>query len=123
MEASCYIDSTGAPSFRAELVSRNEIVLGRVFSVTFKAESEDPIDGVQSHYCELDMIGRHFLINETKRAKKRHYTICNCMEKNMYKEYIRVLESFCNGKPVKTFKKELLREAYSKFVNITLKDY
>lgn len=44
------------------------------------------------------MIGKHYLINSLKAPEvKRHYTISNCMTKDVYEEYMRVIQHFKGG--------------------------
>ena len=41
----------------------------------------------------------HYLVWHNKNpSKKRHYTVCNCMEKRVYKEYLRIIEEFSKSK-------------------------
>ena len=56
---------------------------------------EYPIERVQKYYSKISQIGKHFLVfHRDYPNKKRHYTICNCMQKDVYEEYIRVLKAF-----------------------------
>jgi len=55
----------------------------------------DPVPGVQRYYSDISMIGRHFVVsNSLFPDKLRQYTICNCMEKSVYQEYLRLIETF-----------------------------
>jgi hypothetical protein len=68
-----------------------------VFSISF--ETNYSIRGVQSYYSDLDMLGRHYLIfNKMEKGKKRQYTICNVMEFDTYKQYLRAIRAFKTAK-------------------------
>jgi hypothetical protein len=55
----------------------------------------DPVPGVQRYYSDLATLGKHYLVhNALFPDKKRQYTICNCMEKTVYSEYLKVIETF-----------------------------
>jgi hypothetical protein len=47
----------------------------------------------------LDFLGKHYLIRNSANPRvKRHYTITNCMKKEVYKEYMRIIkEASING--------------------------
>jgi hypothetical protein len=39
------------------------------------------------------MIGKHYLVKRVSAPNvNRHYTISNCMRKDVYEEYIRIIE-------------------------------
>ena len=45
------------------------------------------------------MTGKHYLVACNKYPNlKRQYTICNVLQKNHYKEYLRVINEFLNQK-------------------------
>jgi len=55
----------------------------------------DVVPGVQRYYSDLSNLGKHYVVNNTLFPdKKRQYTICNCMEKTVYSEYVKVIEMF-----------------------------
>jgi hypothetical protein len=55
----------------------------------------DVVPGVQRYYSDLSTLGKHYVVNNTLFPdKKRQYTICNCMEKTVYSEYVKVIEMF-----------------------------
>jgi hypothetical protein len=40
----------------------------------------------------MDLFGKHYLVtSEQKQYLKRHYTVSNVMKREVYKEYIRVM--------------------------------
>jgi len=62
--------------------------------MTFELQESAP-KTVQRYYSDISMFGRHYVVSNTLfRDKKRQYTICNCMEKTVYTEYIKVIEAF-----------------------------
>ena len=52
-----------------------------------------------------------------KSGVKRHYTVSNCMQKEVYDEYIRVLNE---GGP---FNDNLINESDSRSITMTVKNY
>ena len=87
----CY-SKEGAPVFNASLAKRDEVVKN-VYTVALTMEKA--INGVQSYYGDVNMIGRHYLVyNKDGSDKKRQYTICNCMEQVVYEEYMNPIRSF-----------------------------
>ena len=55
----------------------------------------DVVPGVQRYYSDLNTLGKHYVVNNTLFPdKKRQFTICNCMEKTVYSEYVKVIEMF-----------------------------
>lgn len=78
-------------SFEAKLTSRVEVIPGSLYTAVFTAPS--PIEGVQRHYEDLRMIACHFLIQSDQGEKKRHYTVCNVMRKEVYADYMKVIDS------------------------------
>jgi hypothetical protein len=95
--------------------------------VTF--ETSKPVRGVQIYYSDLDMIGRHYLIFHKKDKKKRQYTVCNCLEHDAYKAYLRIIKAFKTAKPgvdsstLFQLKPSFLKEGPGNSVSITLKNY
>ena len=54
-----------------------------IYRVTF--EMSYPVEGVQKFYSDPGYLGKHYLIYQVDYPnKKRQYTICNCMEKQVY---------------------------------------
>jgi hypothetical protein len=61
-------------------------------TITFLALTQ--ARGIKRYYSDLNFIGKHFLIaSETNLNMKRHYTICNCMKKEHYNEYLRLMKA------------------------------
>ena len=55
----------------------------------------DAVPGVQRYYSDLGILGKHYVVYNTLFPdKKRQFTICNCMEKTVYSEYLKVIETF-----------------------------
>lgn len=48
------------------------------------------------YYSDIQMIGKHYLF-WNKKGIRRHYTISNCMEPQVYAEYMRVMKEFLKG--------------------------
>lgn len=74
------------------MISRSREVVPRdVYTVTFRVVGP-PVSGLQRHYEDLAMIGRHYVVSSGEKPdKKRQYTICNCMQTDSYNEYLRVI--------------------------------
>ena len=79
--APAFVKEEQAKSFDAILSDRVEISTDSIHTVTFKAI--DKVKGLQKHYNDIDMIGRHYLIQSDESDKKRHYTISNCMKNSV----------------------------------------
>jgi len=62
------------------------------------------------------MIGKHYLVGAND--KKRQYTICNCMEKESYKMYLKAMKTLTISSASKHFNEN----PTSKF-SLTIKDY
>ena len=74
--------------------------------------------GLRKHYSDISIIGKHFLVKSLKKSGvKRHYTVSNCMQKEVYDDYIRVLN---NGGP---FNESLINENESRSITMTVKNY
>ena len=55
-------------------------------------------EGVQYFYKDLEMIGKHYLIySEGNKSKKRHYTICNVLQKQTFKQYTKLIKNYLKG--------------------------
>ena len=64
-----------------------------MYSVVF--ESEESVVGLQGYYDDFDYFGKHFLVyHKDNKSKKRQYTLCNCMQTEVYNEYLRVIGVF-----------------------------
>jgi hypothetical protein len=48
-------------------------------------------------YEDLSFIGKHYLVWNQKGIR-RHYTISNCMKKNFYEEYLRLINEALDEK-------------------------
>ena len=60
LTASVFGTDQAAQTFVAVLSSRTAIVPNVIHTVTFKAATK--VIGLQKHYSDIDMIGRHFLV-------------------------------------------------------------
>ena len=81
------------PRFSAKIIGKEDLVKRLIYTMTFGMS--DPVPGVQRYYSDISMIGRHFVVsNSLFPDKLRQYTICNCMEKSVYQEYLRLIETF-----------------------------
>ena len=77
------------PTIIAEIDSKHPVNKS-VSTITFKAH--EPVKGLKSFHSDIQMIGRHYLVRDINHKNvKRHYTISNCMQKDVYKEYVRIL--------------------------------
>eukprot|EP00347_Sterkiella_histriomuscorum_P007376 403349177 len=82
-----------APEFIGKIVAKDEVVRNQTFTYTFQMKFQ--VSQVQKYYEDLNMIGKHFLINEMFEPRvKRHYTICNVMESETYRQYILLIQHF-----------------------------
>ena len=80
--------------------------------------------GIKKHYRDIHMIGKHFLIcGEQNLNVKRHFTICNCMRKEVYNEYLRVLKEELDNEENIKFKEQLLNDTDSDEIVVTVKNY
>jgi hypothetical protein len=77
------------PFLKARIEGRTQIN-GLTQVIMFKfIEHNEGSNKPKNHYSDLQMIGKHYLINETsKHLVRRHYTIANCMRKEVYEKYI-----------------------------------
>jgi hypothetical protein len=49
-------------------------------------------DQTKTYYNPLEIIGKHYLISRKfDHTLKRHYTVSNCMKKEVYEEYLNVI--------------------------------
>ena len=77
------------PTIIAEIDSKHPINKS-VSTITFK--SQEPVVGLKSFHSDIQMIGRHYLVRDINHKHvKRHYTISNCMQKDVYKKYVKIL--------------------------------
>jgi hypothetical protein len=77
-------------------------------------------------YEDLSYIGKHYLVWNSKGIK-RHYTISNCMKKDIYDEYIRVINEAIDDKTTNLTNLEF-KDAYLDCLNepefvVTVKNY
>ena len=102
-------------------------------------------DGIKAHYPDVRFFGKHYLTRYEGndpvsgrpgfKSNWRHYTIANCMHKNMHAEFIRTMDEVLeahrtsNGSaklPEATlFNQELIRKASmsSSYATMTVKNY
>lgn len=84
------------------------------------------MEGVKKYYSDLSFIGKHFLVGlEMNTHLKRHYTICNCMKREVYEEYLRVLKQGLEtdaGSKI-TFNKDYLSEFNQRDIIVSIKNY
>lgn len=80
-----------ARTFDCVIVDRHK-VNGFANTITFR--THDQTKGVKSFYSDISMIGKHYLVRMTTMPKvKRHYTISNCMKKEVFNEYMSAIKS------------------------------
>ncbi len=85
--------SLDTPSFSGKIIGKDDLVHRLIFTMTFRMPQ--PVPGVQRYYSDLSTLGKHYVVfNSLFPEKKRQYTICNCMEKTVHAEYIRIIETF-----------------------------
>lgn len=85
--------SSPVPIFEAKVKQRQELVSNQTYTVNFQMKEE--VEGVQRYYSDLSMLGRHFLVYSKEfPEKRRQYTMCNCMQKDVYLEYKNVIDTF-----------------------------
>ncbi|CDW75650.1 cytochrome b5-like heme steroid binding domain containing protein [Stylonychia lemnae] len=92
---------------------------------TFVFQGNTIRQGLQTFYKDIQMIGKHFLVYNTRNLKaKRHYTICNCLLPEAYSEYLRVIEEFTE-EPSKSllFNEKLINEVAKNRIPLTIKNY
>jgi hypothetical protein len=71
-----------------------------ISTFTFKVEGPDPGFKMPASN-DIDAIGRHFLIRSFFLPKvKRHYTVCTCMKKAIYDEYLGAIRQFERGESI-----------------------
>jgi hypothetical protein len=81
------------PSFSAKIIGKDDLIHRLIYTMTFGMK--DVVPGVQRYYSDLGTLGKHYVVNNSLFPdKKRQYTICNCMEKTVYAEYLKVIETF-----------------------------
>jgi hypothetical protein len=89
----CGALSSPVPIFEAKVKHRQELVSNQTYTVNFQMKEE--VEGVQRYYSDLSMLGRHFLVYSKEfPEKRRQYTMCNCMQKDVYLEYKKVIDTF-----------------------------
>jgi hypothetical protein len=94
---------------------------------TFVLQVEGPDPGFRlPDSCDINQIGRHFLMRSFAMPDvRRHYTVATCMKRQIYEEYVRVIEESLKGEKRPIFNTDVLQEKSQKVseVIITLKDY
>ncbi len=92
------------------------------FTFVFKSEDGKSKDFAR-YYPDLARIGKHFLVHSNKDTKvRRHYTVSNCMRKDVYEEYIRVFKEIQAGKST-MFDPALLDSKPGQEITMTVKNY
>lgn len=79
-----------APQFLARINKERtkELVSGQ--TRTFMFEMDAKIEGVQKYYSNIQMIGKHYLMNELDQPMlRRHYTICNVLDPHVHSHYLK----------------------------------
>ena len=91
-------------------------------TITFSALTQ--ARGIKRYYSDLSMIGKHFMINpESNLNLRRHYTICNCMKKEHYNEYLRAMkQALENGNGV-NLNQHYFDELDQQEIVVTVKNY
>jgi hypothetical protein len=75
------------------IIGKEDLIHRLIYTMTFGMT--DVVPSVQRYYSDLGTLGKHYVVNNTLFPdKKRQYTICNCMEKTVYSEYVKVIEMF-----------------------------
>lgn len=81
------------PTFTGKIIGKEDLIHRLIYTMTFGMT--DAVPGVQRYYSDLGNLGKHYVVYNTLFPdKKRQYTICNCMEKTVYSEYLKVIETF-----------------------------
>jgi hypothetical protein len=94
------------PRFACKILERHE-VNSFVQTLTFRANNVQP--GMRTYYANISEIGKHYLVRRIQEPKvNRHYTISNCMRKQLYNEYLRVVEVYMRDGEKSKFNNELL---------------
>jgi hypothetical protein len=80
----------------------------------FVLKSNKQVKGLKLYHKKLEAIGRHYLIcNDIYPSVKRHYTITNCMKKDIYFEYIRIMKDVLEKGKTTSIPKNLLDDKNS----------
>ena len=92
-------------------------------TITFNALTQ--AKGIKRYYSDIDTIGKHFLVTqEQSQYLKRHYTICNCMKKEVYEEYMRVIrQSLETSGQTLEFNQNYISEIDQQDIIVTVKNY
>jgi hypothetical protein len=70
------------------------------------------------------MIGKHFLVTDIKKPwLKRQYTICNCMNPDVYAEYCRMIREFLTQGTYTPAKSSHFEEKDGNQLVLTMKNY
>lgn len=63
-----------------------------------ETESGKDISNCREFYPDIEMLGKHFLVNCTERTWiNRHYTTCNAMDPDIYDNLINALKDQMTG--------------------------
>jgi len=97
-----------AKTFAARIVKSVEV--GKNTNCfTLRAEGPD-VDFKLPSSTDVTSIGRHFLIRSFSMPKvKRHYTVCTCMQKEIYEELCNSIRQFKAGEKI-IFNSAVLQE-------------
>jgi hypothetical protein len=108
-------------TFKASLVSVDMI---NKTSATVSMSLPESVKGVSLFYSDLSMIGKHYLLQSVGNHNiKRHYTISNCMHKEAYQEYVRLLSVYLKGEKTQSGLDKYTIERPSGEMVLTIKNY
>lgn len=78
------------PTYICSVHDRHQI---NSFTQTIVFVTKDVVPGLRTFHSDISMIGKHYLVRKHNNHNvNRHYTISNCMRKDVYEEYIRIIE-------------------------------
>mmetsp|Transcript_33937 Transcript_33937/g.25007 ORF Transcript_33937/g.25007 Transcript_33937/m.25007 type:complete len:160 (+) Transcript_33937:1146-1625(+) len=91
-----------AAKFQGTVVEKTDVNgATAVFKFKVEGKQEGKGKGPQTFYSDIDMIGRHYLLNAVDNPRvKRHYTISNVMRKDVYEHVVAMLQGKLSGQPV-----------------------
>ena len=114
--------TSNAPVTKAKIQERTKV---NDFAQTITFKGVQPTPGVKRFYKELTFIGKHYLVYlESRPEVKRHYTVSNCMKKEVYLEYVRALNDSINQRKPKPISEHLLEcDEDTSEITITCKNY
>lgn len=85
----------------------------------------DQLNSPTKFFDDIQMIGKHYLIWTKKGNLRRHYTISNCLDPLVYRQYLKLISTCEQPKLLAGFNlNELLQEykLMNEFV-VTIKQY